>query len=806
MNDLRFAVRQLVKRPGFTGTAVVTLALGIGATTTIFSVVDHLMLRDLPFPDADRVVTVWQDNGRQGIPREDVAPANFLDWKERNRVFAALGGADPYSQDLTGEGRPEVMLSSLVTEGYFEALGVRPLRGRLFEPDDFRAAAGSVSGNVAVMGYGLWQNRFGGNEEIVGRVLTLDGTPVTVIGVLPPGVDLGLAYSVRKRELWLPKIIQPWEPDSRASAWWTVVGRLKPGVTLEQAEADMDRIGAQLAAEYPATNQGIGVTVVPLREHLVGAARPALLLLLGAVGLVMIIACANVAHLQLARGTERVGEFAVRAALGAERARLVRQLLTEALVLAVLGAGLGGAIAYWGVDIVRAISPGEIPRLDAITVDTRVLAFALILGVLSAVGFGLAPAFQFSRPKLQEALKEGRLTAGVTRQRLRRALIVGEMAMALTLLIGAGLLIRSFAAILAVDPGIRTEDVLAVQIFYYHDDQDAQDRVAFFEQTLEEIEALPGVVSAGAVSAAPFFAANIDIRRPFRLVDRPAARAGEEPQLYVTQVTPDYFETVGIPLIDGRRLTSFDRAGAAPVALINETLRRRYWPHDSPIGDRITVGDSQTPVEIVGVVGDVRHTGLDAAPRPEAFFPHAQGGTGSMTYYVRTSGDPQALLSAVQDVIWRAEPLQSVYQAGTLERLVSRTLVNRRFTLVLLSVFAGIALLMAAVGTYGVMSFTVTQRTHEVGIRMALGADRHAVVRMIVRQGFGLAVLGMVTGAAIAFFGTRLMSRMLFGVPARDAVTFGGAVGVLAVAAFLACWIPARRATRVAPMEALRHE
>jgi putative ABC transport system permease protein len=812
MSDTRFAIRQLVKRPAFTATAVATLAIGIGATTTIFSVVDHLMLKDLPFADADRIVTVWQDNQRLGIAREDVAPANFFDWRDRNTVFAAIGGTEPYSQDLTGEGRPEVILSSLVTEGYFEALGIRPIRGRVFGPDDFGTVTEGPSGNVAVLGYGLWQQRFGGAEDIIGRTLILDGQPVVVVGILPPDVDLGLSYSVRKRELWLPKVIQPWEQYLRSSAGWTVVARLKPGVTVAQAEAEMDRIAANLATEHPETNERVGTTVVPLREQLVGAARPTLLLLLGAVGLVLVIACANVAHLQLARGTERVGEFAVRAALGADRGRIVRQLLTESLLLALVGAGLGGALAFWGVDVVRAISPGEIPRLDSVAVDTRVLGFALGLGALSAIGFGLAPAFQFSRPGLQEGLKEGRLTASLARQRVRRGLIVGEMAIALTLLIGAGLLIRSFAAILAVDPGLRTDDVLAMQIFYYHDDQDAQDRITFFERTLEDIEALPGVQSAGAVSAAPFLAANIDIRRPFRILDQPAPREGEEPFLYRTMATPRYFETVGIPVIEGRGFTAFDRLDAPRVAVINETLRRRYWPNESPIGKRIALQTTQSaptaqpPIEIVGVVGDVRHTGLDSEPRPEAFFPHAQSGTGSMTYYVRAGGNPRDLVNPVQEVIWSAEPMQSIHQAGTLNQLVSGTLVARRFTLVLLSVFAGIALLMAAVGTYGVMSFTVNQRTHEVGIRMALGADRESVVRMIVRQGFELAALGMITGLAIAFFGTQVMSRLLYGIPPRDVVAFGGAVVVLTLAALLACWVPARRATRVAPMEALRHE
>jgi len=806
MNDLRFAVRQLAKRPGFTATAVVTLALGIGATTTIFSVVDHLMLRELPFEGADRIVTVWQNNARESNPRDDVAPGNYLEWKDRNQTFEGMGAAEPYSMDLLVQGaRPEVVLTSLVTEGFFEALGVRPYRGRLFGPDDYREAAGPL----VVLSYTLWQQRFGGDPGIIGSALHLDRVPRVVVGILPPDFDLGLMESIPYGDLWAPRIPQGWERTSRSSSWWTVVGRLKAGVSVARAQADMDRVAANLAVEFPATNEGIGAVVLPLREHLVGAARPTLLLLLGAVGVVLLIACANVANLQLARGTERLAEFGIRTALGAGRRRIIRQLVIESAALSLLGATAGVVLAFWGVDVVKSLSPGEIPRLTAVTVDLRVLSFALALGLGTALAFGLAPMLQLTRKDVHHVLREQKGTAGRARRRMRDGLVVAETALACTLLVGGGLLFRSFAAILSVDPGFDRQDVLALQIFHYVDDESGAERAEFFRSTLTDIRALPGVRSAGAVLAAPFLMADIDIRSPFRIAGEPAPRAGEEPHTYLSQATPGYFETLGIPVLRGRGIAEHDRTDAPAVAVINETLRRRHWPTTDPIGRTLLVGSSDVPVEIVGVVGDVRHTGLDVDPRPELFLAHTQGVvgvSGSMTYFVRTNRTAGNVLGAVQDVIWEASPLETFYQTGTVKQLIAGTLAGRRFTLILLTTFAAIALLMAAVGIYGVMSFTVSQRTRELGIRMALGADRRAVLGLIVRHGLTLAALGVAAGLTIALLGSQVMTSLLFGVAPRDPASFGLAVTVLVGAALLASYLPARRATRVAPMEALRHE
>ncbi|HEY7686436.1 MAG TPA: ABC transporter permease [Gemmatimonadales bacterium] len=802
LQDIRYAVRQLAKSPGFTAVAVLTLAAGIGVTTAIFSVVDHLMLRELPFPESERIVTVWQDNRREGVPRGDVAPGNYLDWRARSQVFEALGAAEPYSMDLTGQGRPENIFTALATEGFFEALGVQPQLGRLLQPEDYRQGAG----RVAVLSHGLWQRRFGGDRSIIGRTLVLDGVPFVAVGVLPPDFDLGLMSRAQKRELWAPRVLQGWERNERSSAWWAVVGRLKPGVSIQQGQADMDRVAAGLAAEYPATNEGIGIRLVPLREHLVGAARPTLLMLLGAVGLVLLIACANVAHLQLARATQRAREFAIRAALGAERRRLLRQLLIDSLLLSTLGAVGGVLVAFWGVDLVKALSPGEIPRFEQVAVDVRVLGFVLVVAVVSAVLAGLAPSLHFSKPDLQRTLQEGRTSGGQARRRLRAGLVVTQTALAVTLLIGAGLLLRSFAALIAVDPGFHRDHLLALQVFYYNDGDSTEDRVRFFDHTVRDIEALPGVRSAGAVLAAPFLSANIDIRKTFTVVGQSIARAGEEPQLYLSSATPKYFETVGVRVLAGRGFTEYDRAGAPPVAVINETLRRRYWPGQDPIGARVLIEETTTPVEIVGVVSDVRHTGLERDPRPELFHPHAQSGSGSMTYFVRTEGEAGATLTSVQNVIWRAAPLQTFYQTGTVKQLLSSSLAGRRFTLVLLAAFATIALLLAAIGIYGVLSFSVRQRTHEIGVRMALGAGRDAVVRLIMLEGLVMTTGGIAIGGLATLLATPFFATLLFGVPPSDAVAFGLGIAVLALAASLASYLPARQATRVDPLVALRNE
>jgi putative ABC transport system permease protein len=802
IQDLRFAVRALAKTPGFTLVAGLTLALGIGATTTIFSVVDHLMLRNLPYADAERVVTLWQVNTRLGVAREDVSPANYIDWKDRSRSFSAMGAVQPYSFDLIGEGRPQVVLANLVTEGFFEALGVQPLAGRLPQPGDFRLEAGPV----AVVGWGLWQRRFGGDSHLIGRTILLDGRPTTVIGILPRDLDLGLGYSYARRELWVPRPMEGWERTARTSAWWTVVGRLAPSVSLTQAQADMNRVAGSLALDYPTSNRGVGVEVVTLREHLVGTARPTLLLLLAGVGLVLLVACVNVANLLLARGAARGREIAVRAAMGASRGRLASQLLTESAVLAVVGTAVGVALAFWAVEVVKALAPGEIPRFETVTVNIRVLSFAAALAACTALLFGLAPALRLSRPDIGDIMAEGRMTASRGRVRARHGLIVAETALALSLLIGAGLLLRSFSVLVGVDPGFQRDHLLALQVFYYEEGHTEVQRAAFFDRTLRSISGLPGVRSAGAVSAAPFLAANLDIRRTFRLRDEPLPRSGEEPQTYVSTATPGYFATMGIPLLRGRLFDDHDRFDTPPVAVINEMLRRQRFGDRDPVGRVVVMEGSPQPYTIIGVVGDVRHTGLDADPRPELFFAEGQSGNGSMTYFVRAAGDPGSLIPAIQQLIWDEAPHQTFYQVGTVNALISTTLAGRRFALFLVGAFAVVALAMAAIGIYGVISVAVAQRTREVGIRLALGATRRAVVQMILGHGLRLAAWGAAIGVTGAVLATPLMHDLLFAVSPRDALAFGAAVIVLLAAAVVACWLPAYRATKVDPMVALRTE
>ena len=804
LQDLRYAARMLLKSPGFTAIAVLTLTLAIGPTTAIFSVIDTLMLRPLPYPNADRIVTIWQNNARDRVARDGVAPGNFFDWRDRTTAFTALAAADPYAYSLiTPDGRPEAVFAARVTEGFFDILGVRAYRGRLFTAEHHKPRGG----NFAVITYGLWQGRFGGNPSVVGSSISLDGEPFQVVGVLPPDFELGMLQQVPgERSIWVARQDEGWERRERTSGWWNVIGRLKPGVSLDQARADLNRVASGLATELPATNAMIGATVTPLHDHLVSGARTALLVLLGAVGLVLLIACANVANLLLARGTEREREFAVRAALGAERSRLVRQLLTESVLLALLGGALGVVLAFWGVEFIKAVAPADVPRIHAVAVDGRVLAFALLVSLVTAVIFGLAPASQGWRPEIQTALKGGRATVDSARLRLRGGLIVGEIALALTLLVGAGLLLRSFAAILAVDPGFRKEGVVALQVFAWDRRDSLSQRVRFFEETEGRIGELPGVVSVGAVTAGPFTASDLGLRRRLQVDGRAADEPGGEMLVFVNHATPGYFRAIGIPVVRGRGFEPSDRVGAPFVAVINETARRLYWRAEDPIGKRIRLGDAVTRFEIVGVVGDARLRSLEAEPRPEVYVAQRQTGWGGMTYYVRTHGDPTATLESAKRAVWAVDPLQDFYQTATLEDLMATTLAPRRFSLVLLGMFAALALVLAAVGIYGVITFVVTRRTRELGIRLALGAQPRSVVGLVVGHGARLAVSGLVLGIVGALVTSRALAGMLFGIGARDVATFIAAGATLLTVALVASYLPARRAARVDPMVALRTE
>ena len=799
LQDLRYGVRMLLKRPGFTLVAVITLALGIGATTAIFSVVNGVLLRDLPYEDEERLVTFWQNNLQNGIEREEVSPANFFDWRDRVQSCDIVTAAEPFGFNLSNNGEPEIFRGWIVTEGFFEALGATPLHGRAFLPEEYQPR----NGQVVVLGYGLWQRRFGGDPNLIGQQLTLNNQPFTVVGVMPPEFQYPPG-----REVWTPRQPRPNDRQLRSATFIRVLGRLKPGSSLAEAQAEMNQISAQLAEEYPQTNAGTGAFVVSLRDVLIGQVKRALLVLLSAVGCVLLIACANVASLLLVRLTERSRELAIRAALGASRSRLLRQLLAESGLLALLGGILGVLLADWLIGVILALSPSDLPRLHQVGLDPLVLGFALGISLLTALIFGLAPALQLARPNVQEALKaEGRtVMSGGPRQRLRNLLVVSEIALALILLVGAGLLARSFVTLLQVNPGFVTERALTLETMVGRG-RTPEQRTALIEQMHQRVTSMPGVEAAAISSALPFHDNQVTIPTSFKIEGR-ATQLEQDPTAYIINITPDYLRTLAIPLLQGRELNQFDKADGAPVALINRSLAQRHWPLEEAVGKKVTLAVSGKVVtcEIVGVVGDVRPSGFDSEPRQEIYLPYAQSPAMLVTWVVRTTGDPASQLNAVKEKIREANPAQSFLSIATLDELAERTISQRRFNLLLLGAFATLALTLSGIGLYGLISFSTAQRTREIGIRMALGAQTGAVLWLVIRQGLRLILLGTVLGLAGALALTRLMQSLLFGVSATDPLTFAGVAALLAGVALVACYVPARRATKVDPMVALRYE
>jgi predicted permease len=803
LDDLRHEGRQLRRHAGFTATAVGVLALGMAASITAFSVVSQLLLRPLPYPDADGIVTLWERPADSTGPT-DVAPGNFLDWRARATSFEHLAGADPYSYDYTGGDRPEVIRAVQVTEGFFQAFGLQPLLGRFFLPEEHRTMANTV----AVLSERLWRSHFGADPSIVGRSIPLDNSSYTVVGIVSDEFQPNLLEDVPGQvRLWTAKAIEESESRRRTGGYWQVVGRLAAGRTLQDAQAELDAIAAQIEAEQPRTNRGARISAIPLREHLVGDVRPAVALFSWAVVAVLLIACVNVTNLLLARGAVREHELAVRAALGASRRALVAQLLVESLLLASTAAVVALGLAWAAVRGLSVVGPREVLWIDTLHVDGRAVAFAAALAVAVAVAAGLVPALRLAGAGIRPPGTRT-MTGDVSHRRLRSALVVAEVALALVLVSGSALLLRSFVNLLNVDTGFERRGVAALQVFAWDRNTDGDARRAFFERAIAGVAALPGVQVAGAVVALPFIESNIDIQGIFRIAGRPQASPGEEPRSSFNVATPGYFEVMRIPLIRGRHLNERDGPRAPGVAVINQALAARYWHDRDPIGERLNLRytGQLLDVEIVGVVGATRHERLDGTPRMEIFLPHAQAPSGSMTIVARTGLDPGTLIEPAKAAVWAIDPLQTFYRTATLDELVGRTLVTRRFALLVLAGFTTLALLLAAAGLYGVLSAVVSQYRREIGVRMALGARAADIARLILARGLLVAGVGVVLGLAGALGGSRLLAGFLYGVtPADPAALGGGAVLMLAVAC-AACYAPARRAARQDPAEVLRVE
>jgi len=801
VHDVVHGVRLLLRTPGPTTIALFVFALGIGAATAIVSVADAFFMRALPVPQADRVVTIWQYNRETGAHREFVAPGNAIDWMARVRSFETISMAEGFSVSSGRE--PGYVTAARVGERFFQVIGTPMLLGRAFLPHEHQKGAG----RFAILGYPLWRDRFGSDTTIVGKAVRFSETETfTVVGVMRPDLELRL-YDTRSAQaeplLWIPKQgVEPFEPTFRTRGSWTVVGRLAPGVSIDEAQAELDALSAQLARDFPQTNKQIAAEIVPLRTHLVGSLHDVLPLLLGAAAVLLLVACANVANLLLARGIGRAREFAVRQALGAGRGRLVRQMLVESLLLAMAGGVTGLFLARWTLDAIARLRPLDVARVDQIPIDARAAAIACGVTLLAAIAAGLAPALQLSRPAASTALKEGRASA---RRGVRGALVVLEVAAALVLAVCAGLLVRSFVLIQGVDPGFSRDHVSVIQVFASPRIETPAKRIVFFQQAVDRMRALPGVVAVGGVSAMPFGLAKVVIRSPLAIVGRPAA-AGDAALVQATAVAGDYFRTMGVPLVQGRVFDATDGATSRQVAIVSRAAVQQFWQGANPLGSRVRFQYAGAPydAEVIGVVGDVRQQALDGPASAELFLPYAQSGFRALSLVVRTAPGSPATLDVLKAQIWALDPQQAIYHTTTMDDLVSRTLVGRRFSLFVLGGFAFVTLLLATAGVYGVMSFTIGQRTREFGVRVALGAARRDIVGLVLREGLTLAGAGVIAGTVVALGFTRLLRALLFGVTATDPVTFLSVSLALVLVAAAACYVPATRALRIDPSKALR--
>src|SRR5579885_551280 len=806
--DVRYGLRTLSKNPGFTAVAVLALALGIGANSAIFSVVNAVLLNPLPFPEEGQLLRLGEGTRGQALAeRGSFSFPDYRDVRAQARTLAHVAAFWNSGAILTGEGLEEEQLHGAdVSPEYFAVLGERPELGRVLTDEDNHPDADAV-----VISHSLWQRRFGGRRDVLGQQLKLGGSTMTVVGVMPAGFEY--PFRTAHQDFWEPLDDRPTPArEQRDSRSYNIIARMKPGVTVEQANAELDTISRRLEQQYPDSNTTVLIAGASMRDDVTRDVRPALLILLGAVAFVLLIACANVANLLLARATARHKEIAVRTALGASRWRIVRQLLVESLLLALAGGAAGLLLAVWGADVLVAASPSDIPRVEQVGLDARVVIFTLLVSALTGVAFGLVPALQASKTELTGALKEGGrgATEGFRRNRARSLLVVAEVALSLVLLIGAGLLIRSFVRLMQTYHGFDPSRVIALDIPLSRQRYDTeQKQAAFFNQLVERARQLPGVEAAGLVNNLPL-THNVD-ELTFNIAGRPPFPPGAEAEANDTVVSPGYFEAMKIPLREGRMFSAQDGPNAPRVMLVSEALARKYFAGQNPVGQRLVI-DYDAPLgnvtyEIVGVVGDARRASLEAAAEPEFYVLNEQLPQRRLNLVVRTSAaNPASMAAALRGAVAELDKEQTVWQTRTLDQLVSASVAARRFNMALLGVFAAVALALAALGIYGVMAYTVTRRTHEVGVRMALGASRGDVLRLIVGQGMALALAGVAVGLAAAFAVTRVLAGLLYGVTTTDPLTYACLALLLAAIAFVSCYLPARRATKVDPGVALRYE
>jgi putative ABC transport system permease protein len=810
IRDVRYAVRTLLRNPAFSFFAVLTLALGIGVNTAIFSVADAVLFRSLPFADPERIVMVWENNPhlKLGVDKLPASPADFLDWREQNKVFQDIAAFTTFSYSLSEGDTPEKIDSVMCSAGFFNALGTPPAQGRTFAPGEDKTG----NNHVAVISDNLWRRRFGADAQLLGKTLTLTGEKYTVIGIMPPGFDFpqnatfpNLGFT-RQTELWTPLVFDEATAKDRRTLAFPVIARLKPGVSVAQAQAEMSVLEANIDREYK-QSAGFGTTLVDLREQMVGEFRLALLVLLGTVGFVLLIACANVANLLLAWFLRRQKEFAVRTALGATRAHLIRQMLTESILLAVGGGALGLLLAKWGTSALLALSPDNIPRANEVGINGWVLGFTFGISLLTGVLMGLAPALQASKTDLNSVLKEESRggTQGVRSRQLRNLLIVSEVSLTLVLLIGAGLLVRSFWLLQQVSLGFNQDNILTMQmVLPTHKYPDNYRRAEVVKQILQRISTLPEAEAAAAATSLPL--TGSDSSTFFEIEKRPASSPQNRPLANFILISPDFFNVMQIPLVRGRAFTAQDTDNSPPVAIVNEAMAKTFWPNDDPLGQRLSMSLEEGKVqrEIVGIVGDVRSASLSTDPKPAIYVPYAQNSYELVYLGVRTKSDPLSMASAIRREVLFVDKEQPVYDIKGMNQVIRDSSARQNFNMLLLTIFAALALTLAMVGVYGVVASSVSQRTVEIGIRMALGAQQRDILKLFLRQGMLLILIGLIIGLAVAFVLTRMMSSLLYQINSTDPVTFLIAILGLTIISFFAIYIPARRAARLEPVIAIR--